>query len=379
MKKVRYVFVGLFIVILFVFFGFTISSNKKISDVEKRELVTFPDIEFSSFFKDQFYTTLTSAFNDQLLLRNFLVKGYFLFQFQRYLGDVVVGEDNEMFSAVQSSKNLDSYKKGLISDSKLINEVASGIDAKFVFLSIPRKDAVMKEYLPSTYTSSDEIYKYGVSVLKENLGSDISFIDAYDVFMNNKILDYNFYFKNDHHINVRGGYLLYKEIANLSGINSYNLEDEFSVVKTYVNGSFNKQIGQSVKPSYEELYLVPKKNLDYYRYEDDKLSDSPVWGKGTSYEDSFMDGDKAYTRIETKRDNLPNILFVGSSFTNILEALSVPSYNRVVSIDYRHNKTGNSISYYVEKYDIDYVVFIPAQSNDALSVNQIKLHLGFAN
>ena len=83
----------------------------------------------------------------------------------------------------------------------------------------------------------------------------------------------------------------------------------------------------------------------------------------------------AYTRIETNKEG-KNIMFVGSSFTNILEALSIPSYNRMVSIDYRHNKTGHDINYYVDKYDIDYVIFIPAQSNNAFSIPQMKLHLG---
>ena len=91
---------------------------------------------------------------------------------------------------------------------------------------------------------------------------------------------------------------------------------------------------------------------------------------------AYMKGDHGYTVIDTNRSNLPNILYVGSSFTNILEALSIPSFNKMVSIDYRHNKSGNSINYYVEKYDIDYVVFVPSQSNDAFSSSMIKTHLG---
>ena len=83
----------------------------------------------------------------------------------------------------------------------------------------------------------------------------------------------------------------------------------------------------------------------------------------------------AYTRIETNKKG-ENIMFVGSSYTNILEALSVPSYNRMLSIDYRHNKTGKSINYYVDKYNIDYVVFIPGQSSNAYSLDKIKLYLG---
>ena len=143
-----------------------------------------------------------------------------------------------------------------------------------------------------------------------------------------------------------------------------------------VNGSFNKQVGQSVELNKEELYLTLKDNLKYTRYENDSVSDLPVWGKGLDYATAFMSGDRAYTRIETNRENLPNVMYVGSSFTNVLEALTVPSVNRMIDIDYRDNKSGTSIIEYVKKYNIDYVVFVPAQSNNALDGTKIELHIG---
>lgn len=100
-----------------------------------------------------------------------------------------------------------------------------------------------------------------------------------------------------------------------------------------------------------------------------------MYGTGNTYEDAYMEGDMAYTRIETDNGG-KNIMFVGSSYTNILEAFSVPSYSRVLSVDYRHNTSGNLINYYVDKYDIDYVVFVPAQSNNSYSISMIKKHLG---
>ena len=89
-----------------------------------------------------------------------------------------------------------------------------------------------------------------------------------------------------------------------------------------------------------------------------------------------MEGDNAFTIIDTNRKDLPNILYVGSSFTNILEALSIHDFNKMISIDYRHNTSKNSINYYVKTYNIDYVVFIPGQSSNAYSLDKIKLYLG---
>ena len=48
----------------------------------------------------------------------------------------------------------------------------------------------------------------------------------------------------------------------------------------------------------------------------------------------------------------------------------------MVSVDYRHNTTGKSITDYVKEYDIDYTIFICAQQTDSLSISSIKEHLG---
>jgi hypothetical protein len=48
----------------------------------------------------------------------------------------------------------------------------------------------------------------------------------------------------------------------------------------------------------------------------------------------------------------------------------------MVSIDYRHNNTGKSIEDYVKEYDIDYVVFIPADPYDSFGIGAITQQLG---
>ena len=351
---------------------FTLLSNKKISLTERRTLKTFPSFSISSVLKKSYYDDLTSAFSDQLMLRNYLVKGYFLFQFQRYYGDVVKGKNNQLYSSVESTPKENYYNK-LKDTISLVNNESKKSSAKFIFLSIPRKDAYMRRDLPNNYTSSINIYKKQVMTTKNTLDKDIIFIDALEVFEKSNI--YNCYYSNDHHITPRCAYSLYSEINKYTKVNSYNLDDMFTINKTYVNGAYNRQLGQTVKAPLEDLYLTPKKDIKYKRYEDEKPSKKKIYGSGNSYEDSYMEGDMAFTRVETF-NKTKNIMFVGSSYTNILEALSIPSYNRMISIDYRHNKSGNSIDYYVKKYNIDYVVFIPSQSNNAYSIEKIRLHLG---
>ena len=371
-KTVQKIFIITFLTIITFFMITTLLNNEKVSDVERRELNTFPKFKIENLVKKSYYDDLTSAFQDQLELRQYLIKGYFLFQFQRYYGDAVKGKNNQLYSAEQTKPSNDYYKN-LKKQIENINTKNKELNAKLIFLSIPRKDAYMTKELPKTYTSSINIYNKQVEITKQTLDSDITFINAYDVFKKSGI--YNCYYSNDHHITPKCAYELYKEINKITNTKSYNLEEKFKINKTVVNGAYNRQLGQTVKSKPEDLYLTPKKTINYTRYENDKLSNKKVYGKGNSYEDAYMEGDMAYTRIETNKEG-ENIMFVGSSYTNILEALSVPSYNRMLSIDYRHNKTGKSINYYVDKYNIDYVIFIPGQSSNAYSLDKIKLYLG---
>lgn len=371
-KTVQKIFIITFLTIITFFMITTLLNNEKVSDVERRELNTFPKFKIENLVKKSYYDDLTNAFQDQLELRQYLIKGYFLFQFQRYYGDAVKGKNNQLYSAEQAKPSNDYYKN-LKKQIENINTKNKELNAKLIFLSIPRKDAYMTKELPKTYTSSINIYNKQVEITKQTLDSDITFINAYDVFKKSGI--YNCYYSNDHHTTPKCAYELYKEINKITNTKSYNLEEEFKINKTVVNGAYNRQLGQTVKSKPEDLYLTPKKTINYTRYENDKLSNKKVYGKGNSYEDAYMEGDMAYTRIETNKKG-ENIMFVGSSYTNILEALSVPSYNRMLSIDYRHNKTGKSINYYVDKYNIDYVVFIPGQSSNAYSLDKIKLYLG---
>lgn len=371
-KLIQKIFIIIFFIILSFFMITTIFNNEKISTVERRSLQTFPSFNINKLFSKKYYDDLAKAFQDQLELREYLVKGYFLFQFQRYYGDAVIGDNNELYSPSQKTLS-DTYYKNLEKVTNNVNIESKKTNAKFIFLSIPRKDAYMTKDLPKTYNSSNNIYKKQVKIVKENLDNNIIFIDAYDVFKEKNI--YNCYYSNDHHVTPRCAYLLYEKINEYTDVKSYQLEKEFEIKQTIVNGAYNRQLGQTIKSKPEDLYLIPKKEIKYTRYEDNKLSNKKVYGKGNTYEEAYMEGDMAFTRIETNKKNKPSIMFVGSSYTNILEALSVPSYNKVISVDYRHNKTRNDINYYVDKYDIDYVIFIPAQSNNSFSIERINLYL----
>ncbi len=376
MKYIKISFISIFICFITAFFFMTVNNESDISYLEKRELQTFPEFTAEKLGDEEFYIQLTTAFSDQLEYRDLLVKGYYLFQFQRYNGDVVTGENDELYSAYQRVDE-ETYLADLENAAGYVNSVSAEINdagAEFIFLSIPRKDAVETENLPDSYISSQELYVKSIEVLRSSLADNVKLIDAYQVFAEDK--DTRYYYTTDHHITPRAAFKLYHEILGYTEVADYEVEKYYDIEKTIVKGSFNDQIGQSVKSKPEELSMKPHERTEHVRYEDGKESSLKVFRSSNTYEDCYMEGDHAYTVIDTGRRELPNIMYVGSSFTNILEAVSVRDFNIMASIDYRDNDTGTSIAGYVRQHDIDYVIYIPSQSNDALGYWKMLEHLG---
>ena len=376
MKYIKIAFILIFMCLITAFFVMTIDNHQEVSAVEKRVLQTFPEFSIEALADDDFYSELTTAFSDQLEFRDLLVKGYYIFQFQRYNGDVVIGENDELYSAYQRVDE-ETYLANVETAAGYVNSVSAEVNeagADFIFLSIPRKDAVEKENLPDSYISSDSIYLKGVDVLKETLADNVKLIDAYEVFAEDK--DTRYYYTTDHHITPRAAFKLYHEILGCTSVDDYDVEKYYDIGETIIKGSFNDQIGQSVKSKPEELSMEPHESISYIRYEDDKESSLKVFQSSNTYENCYMEGDHAYTVVDTGRDELPNIMYVGSSFTNIMEAITIRDFNVMVSIDYRDNDTGISIADYVRKHDVDYVIYVPSQSNDAMGYWKMLEHLG---
>lgn len=382
-KIIRITFCSLFILIVFVMAIITITNNNELSKKEGRRLTQFPKTTIKSVLSTEYYTELTNAFSDQLAFREDFIKLYYLMNLQRYTGDVVKGENDELFLSPQITTNEQKTINNIVNVVKNeMTEVAKEVaenGSKFIFLSIPRKDVMMEKYLPESYIKGTTTYLNTVKAIEENKGEYIEFMDAYSILKDKVDAPY---YKTDHHMNIRGAYAIFEQLIDKINKDGWNikvgkLEEEYKVTSKPINGAFNRKVGQSVKAGLEELNLAYiGKEVTYTRYEDGNLSKIQVLGDGNDYASAYMGDDMAETVIDTDNDDAPNILFVGSSYTNILEALSVYKFNKMVSIDYRHNTTGKSIADYVKEYDIDYTVYICSQSTGAFNISGIKEHLG---
>lgn len=385
-RIIKICFCAIVIVIISIIGIITLMNDNDLSLKEGRKLQKFSKITINSILTNNFYTEYTNAFADQLAFREDFVKMYYLLNLQRYTGDVVRGSDDQLFQSPLIIPNKEKYIKNLknviLKDMNSVAKEVADAGSQFIFISIPRKDVIMDKYLPATYVRGAEDYVEYVDIIKQNISKDITLIDAYQLFRDNQQEHYDVFYQTDHHMNIRGAYYIFEEIISIVNKDKHNikigkLEDEYEIQNRVINGSFNRKIGQSVTGKFEELILVPKNSkLEYTRKDSGEDVNTPIFGDGNTYAAAYMGNDYAETVIDTNNDGAPNILYVGSSYTNVLEALSVYKFNKMVSIDYRHNTTGKSIADYVKEYDIDYTIFICAQSTSSLAVSSMREHLG---
>lgn len=386
-EKIQKIFVILIFLIIIFIGAITIENDNELSKNEGRYLVKFPEFTWESLIHSNTYIDYTNAFSDQLAFREELIEKYYFFDFQKRINGVVKGDDNQLFATPLIIQNKQKYKVELkntiANDMNFVADSVKEEGAQFIFLSIPRKDVAMSKYLPKNYYNGEKEYLEFMNIINDVKSENLEILDAYSIFKEKENKCYDVFYKTDHHLNIRGGYYLFNKILNRVNQDGYNieindLENEYDIGKSYTNGSFNRKIGQSISYEIEELGVSLKNNnVKYTRIENGEISNIPIFGKDNTYASAYMGGDYPETVIKTDNDSsLPNILYVGTSYTNIFEALSINKFKTVVSVDYRHNKTGNSIVDYVKKYDIDYVIYINSNSDNALNIDSIKLQLG---
>lgn len=109
-------------------------------------------------------------------------------------------------------------------------------------------------------------------------------------------------------------------------------------------------------------YAVLREPIPYSRWENGVQTDAPVFklpdnsNKVINY-GIYMGNDYAETIIRTNREDLPDALVFGDSFTNAMETLLYTAFNEMRSIDMRYY-TEKSIREYIAEYRPDIVICV---------------------
>lgn len=391
MKYIKIIFCTLFIAFLSVIGICTLDNRTPSSEDEMRSYTMFPELDYSRLTDVDYLNQIGDAFTDQMEWRWNFVKGYFTLTkdilHQTTVGDVIVGKDEILFNKPLSVSNWKKYQKKLADTTEELNKMAREAYDKYgtktIVVTIPRRDISMNNYTPSYYPDYTKEYEACLAVEREALDDSIYLIDAKELFdANNPEKDNRFWYYNDHHINCYGGELILSEIIKIVQEDYPEVEqktlDDYNVVSRKVYGALNRKIGLTADAPEEALNLIPDGwEMHYERWDEGERTDRQIFDpEANTYSTAYMGSNYGETIVKTDKENLPSIYYSGSSFTNVLEAMSVPSFQNMYSTDFRFNDTDKDMMDYIDEYQPEYVVFISGQSTATFNHKHMRTHLG---
>lgn len=397
MKVIQTIFISLFVGFIGIIGLLTWQNETASSKLEGRTYEKFPKLEYNKFLSTEYIGTFEDAFQDQLEGREQFVSFYYNFCKTVYrtncMNGIAIGKNGHLYNEPEIIDDIEKHKKDNVNPSaKAINEIAEFAKeqgAKLITVSIPRKDVAVEEHLPNWYPSQKKVYQELSQAFESKLSGDVHYIDFLKVVANQSTKSgTGYWLHNDQHMNPYGTELLYKEVMNYiqqyePDITIRTLED-YQIQNAFVEGGFNRKIGLSVKPEIEPIGMQPKTfQTKYKRYENDSkkttnkvvLKDIKDQTETVTYAEAYMGGDCGRTVIETENKKAPKILILGSSFTNSLEAMCLPSFSVVSSLDFRNNQSTVTLKEYIKRDEPDYIVLIPTQAVGYFDYEQLKIHL----
>lgn len=358
---------------LFVAVSSMIIPDKKVSDWENRSLQQYENPDLKNFLDGTWMQEYESYSLQQIVNRNRIISSYFyiLDEFGvKERNGFVAGEENYILGVNDDIPwGIEEYEQkyqrwgdDFVETMVKLNEIVDTSGGQMIILQIPHKNEFCAEYYPAFYEDADEANRIKEHILVNKLNSkNLAVVETRDILEENSS-EY-LYFKTDNHYTFRGAYYVYKQL--LSFMNENYAETfywpEWEECDGFISegrsvGNYLKKFGDSGKDYGDYLeYVLPTDMPNYERYESGEFVSTPIISESKNDYTAFL-GDCANTVIDTERDQLPNILFVGLSYTNALEIMSIYNFNEMHSIDPRHYE-GN-LSEYIRDHNFDYVVVV---------------------
>lgn len=352
--------------------------DRREAELENRSLQTWPKWSLEEAMQGDYFATMDTYLSDQLFLREGIYTSYVLAQknagFTR-ISDVLLGKNENLLAYYAYSHEdevvLENKQKKIEKNYRIIEALDAAMKARgghLVFVQMPAKRIVHWEDYPAFYQNYRETSPREFAIFQQAMEErGIPCIDLRDAFFES---EEDCYFKTDHHINSAGAQVAYDVILDAlesfdGRISRYSFD--WDTVNKPLQGSYNRKLA-GVIPNEDRIRVATPEGgyMPYTRYDTDrdtgKLSQSgaplvDISDDSLRY-NAYMGRDHGQTVIETGREDLPNLLMTGDSYTNILEPLLFCSFNETSYLDTRYYPGEESLLEYIEEHDIDVFVML---------------------
>ena len=274
------------------------------------------------------------------------------------LGSVIFVGDRAMDVPYGNTDKIKRYAQAVNAIADLL-----GDDVQTFSMPVPNS---AEFYAGSNWNTGVYSQKNMFNTLKENLDSNVTYVDAYSVLAQHT--DEYIYFRTDHHWTHQGAYYAYTALCKAAGFTP-KLKSEFqsgqwdnfvgsmyTYIANYPQSSILKENPDTV------YYWKPIADCTTYYYNNTDLTNGTIMGTICVVREevenkylTFMGGDHPVTVVTTDTEG-PCILVIKESYGNALISWLTSHYSKIILIDPRE--------YFDVQNDIDLKAFAEAQGVD---------------
>ena len=274
------------------------------------------------------------------------------------LGSVVLIGNSAFDVPYADDNQIVEYAQAVTAISDLL-----GSEVKTFSMPVPNS---AEFYTHAQYHTGKTSQKAMFQLCKENLGANVTFVDAYSAI--EKHTSEYIYFRTDHHWTHLGAYYAYTALCKSAGFNPVNRDDfatgqwegfvgsMYTYVANYPQGKVLKENPDTVH------YWKPNANCTTTCYNSTALTGGYAMGTicrvGEDVDNkylTFMGGDHPVAIVETDTQG-PCILVIKESYGNALISWLTNHYSKIILIDPRQ--------YFGKQSDIDLAEFAQSQGVD---------------
>lgn len=346
--------------------------NENISGIENRSLATVPVLEKETLVSGEYFSAWEDYFKDHIVARDAMILTNT--RMQLYLLDrvevngIIPTKDVLLPVVAQPTVGKDyvSQAESMGERLSLLNDITKSYGGTFLYVGVPTQMTAYADEFPlGTFSGNSDRAEKVAAFAAALEKRDLTFLNMADVFERNGGIK-QYYMRTDHHYSLKGAYVTYRSVCDYLQTVGYEIpvlsesDFNFTALDKRFWGSRNRAIYYLSDLDDPAYIAEPTTPIAFTRQNNGTEVAANVFQLPAATDPNvtyalYMGGDIAETVIRTNRENLPNVLIFGDSYTNALETLLYTSFNEMRSLDLRHyNKM--TICEYIELYKPDIVI-----------------------
>ena len=357
-----------FCLVFFAFLSGVAITGIKMPDCEKSEsenrmLRQMPSISWGAITDGSYMRDLETYLTDQFPYRDKIVSEKTFIDMmngKQKINGVYLGSDSYLFDS-QSKADKDDLDTKLSSIQKFCTYEEN---AQCSVAIVPNATYVLADNLP--YGAHFEDQGNCIKEINDRLKTaktggegEIKAIDCVSPLT--KQLDFQKYYRTDHHWTTRSAYEVFKEIASAFSLDTSAVNYEFMEVTDSFQGTLASSSGlHHINDSVEICWPndFSGKYVIEYEAEQTKRTSFFVSEKlsgGNQYE-VFMGGNYGKIIISSDTTRKKNLLLIKDSYANCMIPMLVPYFSKIVVIDPRY--LNDDLSDVIQDYSFTHILFL---------------------